>query len=605
MSHTDILTLGEPPTDGAASDSALPDTTALFASNVPLTIDEPYLLALTQLPSLHTLTKLHLNDLHTQNTSFQHIGRLCYNLQHLELHDCTVQHLRDLSCHTLNKLTHLTLANCQLTDLDTLDSIPQLQQLDLSHNQLEDVSGLMMCETLQMLDVSHNPIQYEAELTQLQFLEALPALHTLALHHTPYSRLQHYKRVVCSQLKQLRVLDGDEVLAVDRTSVSAAEAQMLRPASRSRSRQSDDNLLSQQSNTSHTANRLQSPDSTFGSNDNVRPGTATVRRPATAAGMRPATAVRPPISQSTERPPSASSSNGQSQAVSASTSGSSGLTYGGEILQGRFVLAMRHRRRAQLPPLQANGSAQIQQEYVRPSTPSLSSIAGHQRPASAASRPASNSTSHRPAQPPIQQPAMQPNSMYTYALSRSSSTSSAINNRYSRPSSSSCADDGSTYNATTYSADSSNHSSRVSSATPAVNSLRNSINNGPVRASVLTSSTTGYSMQPSAPVRGSVSNGMYVSASRPTSGKLRMTDSMAYMDADSPTSTSSTSIDDVYTIKQMQSPTAHRFTPQPPPMPKQSPNGIQPRPPAKQPALARPGSGRRPATNPYVQQTVG
>ena len=78
----------------------------------------------------------------------------------------------------LTQLEHLSLYNNKLTDVKELEKLTQLKVLYLSQNQLTDVKGLEKLTKLTFLNLNNNPDLTKAQIEELQ--KALPKCRILS-----------------------------------------------------------------------------------------------------------------------------------------------------------------------------------------------------------------------------------------------------------------------------------------------------------------------------------------------------------------------------------------------------------------------------------------
>ena len=137
--------------------------------------------------TLMTVTELDLSD--RQITDLQPLATLT-QLQTLYLAQNQIEDIRPLT--TLNQLTHLYLRDNQITDIRPLAELETLNTLSLDNNQIEDLSPMAELRSLQILYANDNQIrdlsplakalnlqQLYVALNQIETVEALQPLQQL------------------------------------------------------------------------------------------------------------------------------------------------------------------------------------------------------------------------------------------------------------------------------------------------------------------------------------------------------------------------------------------------------------------------------------------
>ena len=81
-----------------------------------------------------------------------------FTLTHIRLEDCNIEQIDNLD--TVHQATHLSLQHNQIRVIEELEWLTNLVHLDLSHNRITTVEGLDMLANLTHLNLSHNPIDH-------------------------------------------------------------------------------------------------------------------------------------------------------------------------------------------------------------------------------------------------------------------------------------------------------------------------------------------------------------------------------------------------------------------------------------------------------------
>jgi len=169
---------------------------------------------------------------HSENEFFANLGELLPRLVSLSLDDSELKSLRDLGT-SLRTLRSLSLARCDLEELDGLAAFPELRELGLANNRITELDPIFHHETLQVLDVRNNRIH---SLMALEVLGTCGKLYRLEFEHNPLiSALlacfkitdDAYRRVVSHYVPTLRVLDGSHLSQADRLSLDETQLSIL------------------------------------------------------------------------------------------------------------------------------------------------------------------------------------------------------------------------------------------------------------------------------------------------------------------------------------------------------------------------------------------
>ncbi|XP_006924118.1 leucine-rich repeat and coiled-coil domain-containing protein 1 [Pteropus alecto] len=154
---------------------------------------------------------LHAINLHCNNISkIEAIGHV-WNLQHLDLSSNQISQIEGLS--TLTKLCTLNLSCNLITRVEGLDALINLTRLNLSYNHINDLSGFIplhgIRHKLRYVDLHSNCIDSIHHL--LQCVVGLHFLTNLILEKdgedNPVCRVPGYRAVMLQTLPQLRILD--------------------------------------------------------------------------------------------------------------------------------------------------------------------------------------------------------------------------------------------------------------------------------------------------------------------------------------------------------------------------------------------------------------
>lgn len=473
--------------------------------HIQLSID--YITQLTHASDLSRLTTLTLTNISTQHTSLQCINSSTLSsLISLTINQSNIDSIREFGRDQWNTLCTLDLSYCNLNDIDNISIFPHVRSLNLSYNHLVDITSMEELICINQFSCDGNNIN---NMDQIDFLYNCINLESLSLLYNPVTYLQHYRSVVIHKLShtQLYRLDTLSIINADRIEVDESLYNIQRSANEIAQikfehelyvknnshmyyidshktviqQQHMEQFISNFADTDLLSIELQDKlrstvrPSTGGSNSS-RPSTSPDQRNSSTLNqsIRPSTSLLRP-SSSMNRPSTSSSmrpgtSSIAPELLSTIALGSSELTFGGDVLAGNFITAMRQRKRTQ--SLTSTNNI-IQNTSTSAATNMIPSIATP--PLSSYSRQSSlsiNTHHHRPATG---------SSMYSRPSSSSNSVHSDIN---SRPSTAS-----------------SQH----------IHSIRNAGINQPIRASFST-------IQPTRPLSSGISH--IRSASRPLSGGI-------------------------------------------------------------------------------------
>ncbi|KAM8785482.1 leucine-rich repeat and coiled-coil domain-containing protein 1 isoform 2-T2 [Rhynchonycteris naso] len=166
---------------------------------------------LRSISELSLESTLHAINLHCNNISKIEAIDHVWNLQHLDLSSNQISHIEGLS--KLTKLCTLNLSCNLITKIEGLETLINLTRLNLSYNHINDLSGLMPLHgikyKLRSIDLHSNCIDSIHHL--LQCVVGLHFLTNLVLEKdgadNPVCRMPGYRPVMLQTLPQLRMLD--------------------------------------------------------------------------------------------------------------------------------------------------------------------------------------------------------------------------------------------------------------------------------------------------------------------------------------------------------------------------------------------------------------
>ncbi|XP_066234892.1 leucine-rich repeat and coiled-coil domain-containing protein 1 isoform X2 [Saccopteryx leptura] len=166
---------------------------------------------LRSISELSLESTLHAINLHCNNISKIEAIDHVWNLQHLDLSSNQISHIEGLS--KLTKLCTLNLSCNLITKIEGLETLINLTRLNLSYNHINDLSGLMPLHgikyKLRCIDLHSNCIDSIHHL--LQCVVGLHFLTNLVLEKdgkdNPVCRMPGYRAVMLQTLPQLRMLD--------------------------------------------------------------------------------------------------------------------------------------------------------------------------------------------------------------------------------------------------------------------------------------------------------------------------------------------------------------------------------------------------------------
>ncbi|XP_032724996.1 leucine-rich repeat and coiled-coil domain-containing protein 1 isoform X2 [Lontra canadensis] len=156
-------------------------------------------------------SSLHAINLHCNNISKIEAIDHVWNLQHLDLSSNQIDRIEGLN--TLTKLCTLNLSCNLITRIEGLEALTNLTRLNLSYNQINDLSGLIplhgIKHKLRYIDLHSNCIDSIHHL--LQCVVGLNFLTNLILEKNgddnPVCHVPGYRAIMLQTLPQLRILD--------------------------------------------------------------------------------------------------------------------------------------------------------------------------------------------------------------------------------------------------------------------------------------------------------------------------------------------------------------------------------------------------------------
>ncbi|XP_005299451.1 leucine-rich repeat and coiled-coil domain-containing protein 1 isoform X1 [Chrysemys picta bellii] len=167
------------------------------------------LLEITLSSELHTIN-LHCNQI----SKIEGLGHI-QNLQHLDLSSNQINQIEGLS--TLTNLRTLNLSCNLITKVEGLEKLHNLTKLNLSYNRIHDLTGFLdlrgTCHKISHIDLHSNCISSINHL--LQCMMGLHYLTSLTLEKNgkgnPVCDTTGYREIILQTLPQLTVLDGRNV----------------------------------------------------------------------------------------------------------------------------------------------------------------------------------------------------------------------------------------------------------------------------------------------------------------------------------------------------------------------------------------------------------
>ncbi|KAJ8556846.1 hypothetical protein ON010_g9119 [Phytophthora cinnamomi] len=171
---------------------------------------------------LERVTSLQIS-VDSSKQSVETIGELLPSLQQLRLQQSTLSSFRDLGT-SLRSLRILWAMHCQISDLDGIGALLNLQELYLQHNNVSDISPLTMHDELRV--VSGLCAKYRvAESNGVCSLVVAfcPQLTSLNLAGNPVESVERYRQIVANFVPQLVSLDDRAFSESERVKLSDSQ----------------------------------------------------------------------------------------------------------------------------------------------------------------------------------------------------------------------------------------------------------------------------------------------------------------------------------------------------------------------------------------------
>ncbi|XP_054548125.1 leucine-rich repeat and coiled-coil domain-containing protein 1 isoform X2 [Talpa occidentalis] len=188
---------------------------------------------LRSISELSLNSTLHAINLHCNNISKINAIDHIWNLQHLDLSSNQISQIEGLN--TLTKLCTLNLSCNLITRIEGLEALVNLTSLNLSYNHINDLSGLIPLHgikfKLRYIDLHRNFIDSIHHL--LQCTVGLHFLTYLILdkngEDNPVCRLPGYRAIILQTLPQLRILDCKNIFGepVNLSEINSSRLQCL------------------------------------------------------------------------------------------------------------------------------------------------------------------------------------------------------------------------------------------------------------------------------------------------------------------------------------------------------------------------------------------
>ncbi|XP_029779558.1 leucine-rich repeat and coiled-coil domain-containing protein 1 isoform X1 [Suricata suricatta] len=176
---------------------------------------------------------LHAINLHCNNISKIESIDHVWNLQHLDLSSNQITRIEGLN--TLTKLCTLNLSCNMITKIEGLETLFNLTTLNLSYNHINDLSGLIPLQgikhKLRYIDLHSNCVDSIHHL--LQCMVGLHFLTNLILEKNgednPVCRVPGYRAIMLQTLPQLRILDCKNIFGepVNMSEINSSRLQCL------------------------------------------------------------------------------------------------------------------------------------------------------------------------------------------------------------------------------------------------------------------------------------------------------------------------------------------------------------------------------------------
>ncbi|KAF1792200.1 Leucine-rich repeat domain, L domain-like [Phytophthora cactorum] len=174
-------------------------------------ITEDKLRKLTGSQDLERVTSLQIS-IDSTKQSVEVIGELLPSLQQLRLQQSNLSSFRDLGT-SLRSLGSLWAMHCQISDLDGIGALLNLQELYLQHNNVSDISPLTM----------HEELRIWKGIKSLILAKSNNWLTSLNLTGNPVENVKHYRQIVANFVPQLVSLDDKALSNSERIKLSDSE----------------------------------------------------------------------------------------------------------------------------------------------------------------------------------------------------------------------------------------------------------------------------------------------------------------------------------------------------------------------------------------------
>ena len=120
-------------------------------------------------------------DINTKKTTLGNFGQYLPALKHLTLNGSFIPSVRDIGT-SFHFLTVLYLCECNLSDVDGISAMQNLEELHISHNDVVDASPVSFLDQLKVLNAEWNQI---SDIEQIDYFALMPDLVCLNLLHNP------------------------------------------------------------------------------------------------------------------------------------------------------------------------------------------------------------------------------------------------------------------------------------------------------------------------------------------------------------------------------------------------------------------------------------
>ena len=178
-------------------------------------ITEEYLIDISGANDLKDVSHLEI-VVDTNLQSLLDLNEKLPNLKSLVLDNSVITTIRDLGVG-LRSLTVLSINSCDLSDIDGIGVLTNLQELNICDNNISDITPLAMHDCLQVLNLSGNNL---CTFSFADTLSSCPNVRSLFLARNPIECAPSYRLVVSSLISTLHLLDGQPVDFEARSKVS-------------------------------------------------------------------------------------------------------------------------------------------------------------------------------------------------------------------------------------------------------------------------------------------------------------------------------------------------------------------------------------------------